>query len=203
MNIDKILLQSSEYLLHACDKQTEEMFPEKIADIVKFHAKCAALSALGTAWVPGAGAFIANAAGIGFIWGMYARINNAIDLKTSENITKTLASGIVTNLGAYFIGNTLLSAAFSFIPGLGSVGASVLTGGMVYALTIVSGLIYLKILTNIFTAGKDPSTFSASQLKKFAESAKNEMDIEGIIDSAKNYFKDNYSDEAEKAARKK
>ena len=50
------------------DQVVDNSFPEKIAEIVKFHSKGAAGAAVASAWIPGAGATAATAISAGFIW---------------------------------------------------------------------------------------------------------------------------------------
>lgn len=167
-----------------------EILPKEIIEIVKFHAKGAAAAGVASGWIPGAGAVALATVSIGFIWSMYLRINSKIGLKLSENILKTLASGIATNLVAYFTAAIIGNVVFSFIPFVGSATASVIAGGIAYALTLVSGAIYLKILIHIFNTKKDPNTMSAEDLKNMADTIIKEENIEEALKKAKNSYKE-------------
>lgn len=189
MSVDRHLLDASKHLLQAMDKVSDDALPEEISEIVKFHAKGAAAAALAGAWVPGLGGTIAVVTSAGFVWSMYGRIGDKLGLPFGSNVLKTLASGIATNLAAAFFGSLVLSTAFSFIPGLGSVGASVIMGATCYALTLGSGFVYLKIMTNLFESGIDPSTVSEENLKDMAAVAAKDGDIEDFFKHAKAEFK--------------
>ncbi|MFN5752592.1 MAG: hypothetical protein ACK47G_09055, partial [Pseudanabaena sp.] len=139
------------------DQIVDENLPYQIADIVKFHSKGAAAAAVGSAWIPGAGGTAAILASAGFIWSMYARIGSEINLPMSENILKTLGSGVATNLASGMAASWVMSSVFSLFPGIGSIGASVVMGGTCYALTLASGYVYLKIMTALFISGVDPT----------------------------------------------
>ena len=189
MSIDDDLLREAQHLIEAMDKEVDELFPHEIADIVKFHSKGAAAAALVTAWIPGAGGTAAAATSAGFIWLMYARIGKKIGLPFGNNVLKSLAAGVATNLAAAVVGAIALSTALSFIPGLGSIGASVIMGATCYALTLASGYVYLKIMTKLFRKGIDPSTISEQELKDMAASAAKESDVREVIKEAKEDFR--------------
>ncbi|NDV66342.1 zinc ribbon domain-containing protein [Bacteroides sp. 224] len=183
------LLKNAVELVNILDKTADGSLPQEIADIVKFHTKGATVSALATAWIPGVGSTAALVAGAGFVWGMYLRINTKIGLTMTSNIVKTLASGVLTNLAAAAATSVIVSSAMSFFPGIGNVGASAIMAGTVYAATIASGVIYLKVLTNLFKAGKNPEGLSAEELKNAAKRVTNEMDVKEFMNKAKKEYK--------------
>jgi hypothetical protein len=187
--MEGLLLEQATKLVEAMDKSVDENLPHNIAEIVKFHSKGAAASALASAWVPGAGGAAATLACAGFIWTMYGRIGAEIDLPIAKNILKSLASGVATNLAAGAISMIALSTAFSLIPGLGNVGASVIMGGVCYGLTLASGYVYLKIMTYLFSKGVDPTTLSEEELKNIAKNFANDSDVKEVIKGAKEEFK--------------
>ena len=186
---DSDLLKTVIDLLQAMEEGTKKIMPEEIAEIVKFHAKGAAVSALGSAWIPGVGGTAAVAISAGFIWSMYGRINKKLGLPLSENILKTLASGVATNLAAAAIASIAVSTALSIVPGIGWLGASAIMGGVCYALTLGSGFVYLKILTRLFRAGKKPEEMTADDLKKVAKDVVDQENIKDVMKNAKKEFK--------------
>ena len=190
MSIDEHLLREAQHLVEAMDKKVDDLFPHEIADIVKFHSKGAAAAALASAWIPGVGGTAAVATSAGFIWSMYARIGKKIGLPLGKNVLKSLAAGVATNLAAAVVGAIALSTALSFIPGLGSIGASVIMGATCYALTLASGYVYLKIMTKLFKKGIDLSTVSEQELKDMAASAAKESDVREFIKEAKADFRE-------------
>lgn len=187
------ITESAEDLLevmHSIDNTVANaVLPKEIADIVKNHAKVGAGAGLASGWVPGAGAVALTAVAVGSIWSMYLRINNKIGLSFSENLLKTLASGIATNLAGYFATMIAINAVASFIPIAGTAVAAALAAGIVYAMTLVSGVIYLKIITGIFRAKKDPNKMSAEDLKDMADDIIENEDMEEILKQAKNSYK--------------
>jgi uncharacterized protein (DUF697 family) len=171
------------------DQIVDENLPYQIADIVKFHSKSAAAAAVGSAWIPGAGGAAAILASAGFIWSMYARIGSEINLPMSENILKTLGSGVATNLASGMAASWVMSSVFSLFPGIGSIGASVVMGGTCYALTLASGYVYLKIMTALFISGVDPTKMSEQELNNMAKNIANDSDVKDVMNTAKQAYK--------------
>jgi uncharacterized protein (DUF697 family) len=186
---DKRLLDAAIELVKYMDKTVDESLPRDIAGIVKFHSKGAAIAGVASGWIPGVGGTAAVVISAGFVWTMYSRINAKIDLPISENIIKSVASGIATNLAAYAVASIAIATAFSFFPGLGNVGASVIIGATCYALALASGFVYLKILTKIFKEGKDPSSLTVENLKKVAKEVVENEDIKAVMKEAKESYK--------------
>lgn len=185
---DGLLLRQAKKLVFAMDHAADRGLPNEIAEIVKFHSKGAAAAALAAGWIPGAGGTAAVLTSAGFIWSMYGRIGSKIGLPFSKNVLKSLASGVATNLAAYVVGGIALSTAFSFVPGLGSVGASIVVGAVCYALTLASGYVYLKIMTNLFKKGIDLSSVTEQQLKEMAAAVAKESDVRQVLKAAKEDF---------------
>jgi hypothetical protein len=140
-------------------------------------------------WIPGVGGAAAVAISTDFIWTMYGRINGKIDLPFSENIMKSVASGIATNLAGYAVASIAISTTFSLFPELGNVGASVMAGGTCYALTLASGFMDLKILTSIFKAGKDLTSITGKNLKEVAKKVIQNEDNKAVMKEAKKEYK--------------
>ncbi len=184
------VLTAAKALVKSMDKAADDNLPYEIAQIVKDHSKGAAVAAVAAGWIPGAGAVAAVAVSAGFIWTMYGRINHELEVPFSENVMKSLASGVATNLAAGVVGGLVMSAALSMLPGLGSVGASAVAGATCYALTIASGYVYLKVLTNVFRAGTDPTTMSADDLKRAAKDVAAKEDMKSVVRDAKSAYKD-------------
>jgi len=189
MDINHTLLHQAKEMLEAMDKTADDNLPKDIADIVKFHAKGATVAALASAWIPGAGGTAAVVTSAGFIWTMYGRIGAKIDLPMSNNILKTIAFGAATNLVSGAIGFLLVSSAISFIPGLGSVGASIIMGGVCYALTLAAGYVYLKTMTALFKKGIDPTTLSEEDLKNVVKDVAKQSDVKDVLKQARKDFK--------------
>jgi uncharacterized protein (DUF697 family) len=186
---DSHILHAAKELVHALNKTVDENLPKEIADIVKFHSAGAAAAGVASGWIPGFGGLAAAGISAGFIWTMYGRINSKIGLPLGDNILKSVGTGIATNLAAYFVGAIVVSTVFSFLPGVGSVGASAIAGGTCYALTLASGFVYLKLLTNLFLSGKDPTKMDETSLKEAANRVAASENIKEVISNAKADYK--------------
>lgn len=131
----------------------------------------AAAASLASGWLPGVGALAATAVSAGFIWRMYFQINKALGISISKNILKSLASALLTNLVAQLGGVVLIevtATAISLIPGIGNVSASILLGAVNYGIVYVSGLVYIKMLTGLFSAQKDINSMTEEDFKASA-----------------------------------
>lgn len=162
---------------------------ESIDEIVISHALGAAVASVASGWIPGAGGLAATAASAGFIWTMYGRINGKIGLPLSANVVKSLATAMVTNLGAYFVGGVITGTLFSLIPGIGSLGASAVVGGTSFGMTYASGYVYLKALTALFRAGHDPTRMDAAAIKQAAQNVVATEDMKTVIADARSRYK--------------
>jgi len=165
------------------DKAANKQLPGDLSDIVKTHAKIA----IASAFVPVPGADMAAAATN--IWTMYVRINNALDLPFSDNIIKSLASGIVTNLAGAAAGALVMGSALKFIPGLGSIGGAALMATTVYAITIASGIVYMKALSNLLQSGDTDSMTEAALKQATDDVLADKDDISEIIREGKDAYK--------------
>lgn len=189
-SVDGLLIRQATNLVNAIDRTVDNHLPQEIANIVRFHSKGAAAAALASGWIPGAGGAAAVAISTGFIWSMYGRIGAKIGLPFRKNVLKSVASGVATNIATGIVGTIALSTAFSFVPGIGSVGASVIAGATCYALTLASGYIYLKIMTKLFSEGVDLSRVTEQELKDMAASAAKDSDVREVIKEAKADFRE-------------
>lgn len=188
MLLDNSLLNEAKKMLDVMDGKADEILPESLVDIVKFHTKGATASALASAWIPGAGGTIATISAAGFIWSMYIRINEKIGMPFSENVIKTIASGVATNLASVAAGNIIFSSLASFLPGLGTVGASVVVGITCYAMTLCSGYLYFKLMTKLIQDGIDLSNASVENIKSASEIIAKSNDVKDFLKKAKKEF---------------
>lgn len=160
---------------------------EDIAKIISMHALGAAASGAATAWIPGAGATVATAGQIAFIWTMYIRIGERVGINLSKEKLKFLGSAIVSNL-ASAAGSYLAASAISLIPGVGSVAAILLMAGAGYALVTVAGVIYINLMSSLIKTGTDMATMSNEELKaKMAEVMK-EQNIKSMMKDAQTEY---------------
>jgi hypothetical protein len=166
---------------------------EKIAALVNEHALGSAAAAIAAGWIPGAGGTVALLASSGFIWAMYYRINTASGIQLSKNLVKSIASAVLTNIITQVAGalaGAVVATALSFVPGIGSVAASVIMGAIVYGTVVGAGVVYLKMLTKLFKAGRGGAigSMSESELKSAAKSAADETDLKSVVSEAKSAY---------------
>jgi uncharacterized protein (DUF697 family) len=164
------------------DKVADGVLPQEIAGIVKLHSKLA----VGSSFIPIPGVDVAASATS--IWSMYVRINNRLGLKLSENVIKTIASGVGTNLASY-VAVLGVGSALKFIPGVGSIGGALIMGGATYALTLASGYVYLKAFSLL--KNKNGQSFNTDELKNAVNSVLNSNTsfIKDFIKEAKKDYK--------------
>jgi uncharacterized protein (DUF697 family) len=175
-----MLIEATHQLALAADKATDGAVHEDIAKIVKLHAKIA----LGIVFIPVPGADMAAAAAN--TWTMYVRINKALDIPFSENVVKSLASGIGTNI----LSNVPILAAGEIIklfPVLGPVVGGAVMAGSLYGVTIAAGIVYMRALAIILN---QQSEFTEVNLKAVADSLVSDKDsMKKIIKDANREYK--------------
>jgi uncharacterized protein (DUF697 family) len=189
MSSNHHILHAAKELVHALNKAVDDNLPAEIAEIVKTHSAGAAAASVAAGWIPGAGGLAAAGICAGFVWTMYGRINSKIGLPLTENIVKSLATGVATNLATGFTGALVLQTVFSIFPGIGSLAAAAVAGGTGYALTLAAGYVYLKVLTKLFVEGNDPTEMDGSSLKDVASSVASRENMKDVISSAKADYK--------------
>ncbi len=182
MDVDDKLIDAARALVEKANKLVDESLPRKLAEIVKQHS----FAGVAAAWVPVPGLDIA--ASVAAIWGMYYRINDELQLPFTENVTKSVASGVATNLAAY-AGVAGVSSLLKAIPGVGTIAGAVVMSAAVYALTLASGYIYMKVLTVVLSE-KGPLNITEQDFKRAV--AKVMADVNGIasfFEGAKKSYK--------------
>jgi len=117
------------------------------------------------------------------------RINKVLNISLSENVIKTIASGIVTNLASSSIFAIVSFSITSFFPGIGNVTSSAMMGMICYALTLVSGAMYIQILTKVFKAGKKPEDLTTEDYKRIIKEIIENKNIKDLFKKAKKEFK--------------
>ncbi len=168
-------------LVKLLDKAADTALPREIVEVVKLHSKLA----VGSAWIPLPGADVA--AGAANIWSMYARINGKIGIPVKENVLKSIGAGVATNLTSY-IAMSGVASALKFIPFVGTVGGALILSASLYAVTLVSGWVYLKALC--LMAQRDGRNITAGDFKKAVDEVlANKGLIKRLITSAKEEYK--------------
>ncbi len=135
-------------LVLAADRATDKLLHEEIANIVKLHAKLS----IGAAWIPFPGADLAAMATN--TWTMYVRINQKLDIPFSENVIKSIASGIGSNVLSN-VPAILVAEGIKTIPGFGTITGSAAMSAGLYTATITAGILYMKALAMLLSKQSD------------------------------------------------
>lgn len=185
MSHETHLLKAAIELAEALNRKVDEQLPERLARIVKTHAALA----VGTALIPIPGADIA--AGAANVWTMYVRINKELDLPFAENIVKSVAAGVVTNIGAAAASVLVVASALKFVPGLGSVGGALLMMSTVYAVSLAAGVVYMKAVARLLRS-KSAADITEADIKTATDEVVADKDtLDKVIDEAKRDYKRN------------
>jgi hypothetical protein len=120
---------------------------------------------------------------------MYVHINRALDLPFTENKMKSIAAGVITNtarnLGAFVI----LSSVAKIIPGLGTVGGTVVQGVTMYGCTVASGIIYMKALSKLIDSRAEQELRIDELSSAIDEVMRDKATIGAIIKDAKKAYR--------------
>lgn len=184
------VLHAAGELCKAMNETVDEHMPEKLAGIVKTHSAIA----VGTALVPIPIADVAAA--VTNIWTMYVRINKEVNIPFAENALKSIALGVVTNIGAGLVAGVVLGTVAKFIPGLGTLGGTIVMGSTVYAVTLASSVIYMKALTKLL-ASKVKNTCEMTE-KDLDAAVKETMKDKDLIKTVMAEAKAGYAEEKQK-----
>ncbi|MGE0826215.1 MAG: hypothetical protein AB7G75_10055 [Candidatus Binatia bacterium] len=176
------LLSAAVEIAKAADHVADANLPGKLAGIVKLHAGINA----GSGFIPIPGADMAVA--VGNTWTMYGRINAELGVPISQNVLRSVAAGILTNLIGTAGMVTVASAVLKYIPGLGF-GAMVVMSATLFGITIVAGIIYMNVIARLLNAQKPLN--EANLNEAVSDSLKDEEALRKIIkEQQKNYRKE-------------
>lgn len=162
---------------------------ENMAKIVRQHAFASTAVSIASA-VPGAGAIACIACQTAVVYSMYVRMNNALGIRLSKNIVKSVASAVIANIAtnaATLIGGVVASSVLSMIPGVGSAASTILMGGIGYATVMISGIVYAKMLTSLARNKKSVENMSEAEIK---EAVKAELNKRNINQDIKNFARE-------------
>ncbi|MEL6569332.1 MAG: hypothetical protein AAFQ22_13010 [Pseudomonadota bacterium] len=179
---DKLAVTAAK-LVMAMNKSADSNLDEKLADIVKTHSALA----VGAAIVPVPGADVAAAAAN--VWTMYGRINGELDIPFKENVIKSVAAGVATNIGGAAAGLVIAGTALKFLPGVGTVGGAAIMGATIYGITMVSGIVYMRALTALANK-KNMADVTEADLKAATEEAMSDKsEIKDMIKESRKSYK--------------
>ena len=186
MSIHHIILHAAKEVVESVNRGAEEKLPHKIVDIIKLHSALA----VGSSFIPIPGADLAAAAAN--IWTMYIRINEELGISFKENILKSIATGVATNLGASFVVGLVAGSILKFIPGLGSIGGAVVIGTTIYAVTVASGVIYCLAVSA--AAKAEQGAISESKLREEIDQILSDKSfVTQIVEEGKNLYREEKS----------
>ena len=111
-----------------------------------------------------------------------------LDQESLKNILKTVASGVVANLGGYVV---LLGAGelLKFIPVFGSFVGAAIESGIAYAITIVSAYVYIKAITLMARKRIDFNNEEKLQHEVDEILRNDKEEIKAMLKEAKNSYK--------------
>ncbi len=184
--VQEATLKLVRYMFETMDCIAQDTLAEELADIVKLHAKIAVGGVVTGMFVPGLDLAIA----IGNVWTMYARLNNMLGISFSKNLLKSIATGVVTNLGAFAGVNLIMGTVFKFFPGIGTAAAVVTLSITIYGITMASGVIYMNILSAL-SKNKNIKNISEEELKIATETfLQNKEATKTIFENAKSNYQE-------------
>lgn len=175
----------------SCVDQQDTTLSQDLAEIVKTHALGAAASGVGVAWLPGVGSTAALTAMVAFIWSMYFRINYRLGLKFSKVAVKSLAAAVLSNLtqfAATVAGTVVLSTMLS-LTGIGGMASSLIMASLDYAVVMVGGILYLKLLNGVMRAGKNPNDMSPKEIEIDMENVMKGENIDALLKAESRSYK--------------
>lgn len=178
---------------------------QEIQDTINGFAIASAVACFFSGVVPGAAGVVAVLAQAGFVWATYLKINGILGLSFSENIIKTIASAILTNL-VVNAGTLLLAGAastvLSFVPGIGSAIAAAINCTMGYVVIFVSAVLYLKLITKM---AQDDGTIMLDESDSTKDAIKNvvkDADLGALIAEGKDAYNQAKADGSIDSAKK-
>ena len=184
------LTQVAFELVNVLNRATDEHLPGKLAGIVKLHAGIG----VGCVFIPVPGADLFAA--FGNTWTMYVRINRELELPFTQNLIKSLATGVVSNLAsnAAILAVIGFGSALKILPGAGTVASYAVMSATVYGATIAAGYIYMKALTALLK-NRSAGDVKEEDLKAaVATVMQDKAAVQSIFKSAKESYKQADSD---------
>lgn len=127
--------------------------PNKIMKVVETHKKVQLGASLAQSFIPGASVAAMTAAVVS-LWKMYYDINGVLGIKISDNIGKSLASAVLTNLSSFGAKSaaTIVSEAAKWIPGVGWLASAAINTSSSIAIIYGAAYLYIKALTSMYEA---------------------------------------------------
>jgi len=119
---------------------------------------------------------------------MLAHITAIFGISLDKSSMVSIIGAIGGTGGATYAGKTIVSNAFKFIPGIGTVIGGVISGATASALTSALAYSYIEVLTFVSMNEKTGEKVSAKQIKELMQErfgkkmklSKDEMDIDQL-----------------------
>lgn len=172
MYIDKSALKVAIKELGRYYNKLDENAIEKI---ILDHALAAGGAGAIANGVPGAGAVISTAVGIGFVWAMYYRLCHTIGVKISKTKLKVIASVVVAEVAAYLGVILAANILINLIPGL-NLGGVVLGALVNFAMAYAAGVLFILMLQGVFKAGHTPDELDKMSDEELSKAARPDKD---------------------------
>ena len=188
--VNKIIFKSIKggyEALSAIDEKADEKLKSEIYNTIVVHAMGAAAAGAASGWVPGAGGTALMAVTAGFIWDMYVKVGAKVGIRFSDDILKSIASGIGANLATTVVGMFVTTTITSFVPFLNIIIAPTVAFCMVWA----SAFIYIGFLVKIFEKDMNFQNLNKDDINDMTEEVIKDADISEIIKEAKQAYKNN------------
>lgn len=168
-------------ILPQADWAEEDLLPT-----VKSHAKNAALTAVASGLLPGAGPTVAAMTSAGFVLSMLHKINQALGVKLPKDEMKPVADAIVHTVTPMAMAKFFAASGLSFIPVVGNVAAGAIMASVCHSITYASGVVYMETLRKLAGAGHD--TITPDILKETADAVIQSQDMEQVFEEAKRNY---------------
>lgn len=168
-----------------------------IERIVVTHSLAAAAAAVASGWIPGAGGVIATGIAMGFTLTMYINICKACNFTLHKNILKSIASVAIAEIVAYLAVALVVETVITFFPGL-NIGAAVIAGVINFAMVYIAGVLFLKMMANVFKANKKIDSISSNEWEDFMKKEATRENISSVYEEAKNAYKETKDDKTYK-----
>lgn len=184
MGIETSYLRQAAYALKGAMGSAEE-----IEKIVINHSLGAAASAVASGWIPGAGGVVASGIGLGFTLSMYCRLCKNSNIPLNKNKLKAVASVAVAEIAAYLAVVIAAETLLTFIPVLGSFGASAIAGICNFAMVYIAGILFLKLMLSFTKKSRDIASMSVEELKSAMKYEANGDFMKDMFKEAKSVYK--------------
>ena len=187
---EQLLEAALKALADQLEETGREVNVEELQKMVTKHAFAAAIAAMTSGWVPAAAGAIVSGVGTGFVIALYVRLGKALGVKLSKGLLRAVASVVAAEVASYLAVSIVGLTALSLFPGLGSMGASAISGLSTFAFVYISALVYVKMLASLMGDNVNLDDVDDEAVKAAAAKAAAETDMKKAMEEAKRGYKD-------------